>query len=215
MRPSLCNWPKPSHREVQLVRTRKPQTSYIHRSETTGKQNVSKMPPVTFGSHRNNCNWPGMARKASKPLATKASKPAACATAPTIYTIPTRPENRTFQKCLPSPLESIKNNCNWPGKRPNHWPGKRPNQPPALPQTTIYTGPKRPKTRTFQKCFPSPLESIKNNCNWPGKRPNHRPRKRPNHWPALQLYSKPPYTQGQDDQKTERFKNVSRHLWNP
>ena len=28
-------------------------------------------------------------------------------------------------------------------------------------------------------------------------------------------YSKPPYTQGQNDRKTERFKSASRHLWNP
>ena len=133
----------------------------------------------------------------------------------TLYTGSRRPENRTFQKCLPSPLESIKNesiqttghesvqtsrlsantecfpsplesiktNCNWRRKRPNHWPRKRPNQPPALQQTTIYTGPRRPENRTFQKCIPSPLESIKNKCNWPGKRPNHWPGKRPNQPP--------------------------------
>ena len=144
--------------------------------------------------------------KASKPLARKASKrqirkdrntskirahakqKTRRLQQTTLYTGSRRPENRTFQKCLPSPLESTKNesvqttghesvqtsrlsantecfpsplesiktNCNWRRKRPNHWPRKRPNQPPALQQTTIYTGPRRPENRTFQKCLPSP-----------------------------------------------------------
>ena len=121
----------------------------------------------------------------------------------TINTGPKRVENRTFQKCFPSPLESIKNNCNWPGKRPNHWPGKRPNQPPALRQTTIDTGPKRVENKMFQKCFPSPLESIKNNCNWPGKRPNHWAGKRPNQPPANHHKHRP---------KTSGKQNVSKML---
>ena len=97
-------------------------------------------------------------------------------------------------ECFPSPLESIKNNCNWRRKRPNHWPRKRPNQPPALQQTTIYTGPRRPENRTFQKCLPSPLESIKNESV---QTTGHESVQ------TIHLrYSKPPYTQGQDDRKT-------------
>ena len=164
---------------------------------------------------------------------------------------------------LPSPLESIKNKCNWPGKRPNHWPGKRPSvrfektetparfEPMPSKKHAGYSKPpytqgsRRPENRTFQKCLPSPLESIKNesvqttghesvqtsrlsantecfpsplesiktNCNWRRKRPNHWPRKRPNQPPALQqttIYIGPRPTG-----KPERFKNASRHLWNP
>ena len=97
----------------------------------------------------------------------KASKPAACATANHHIHRP-KTSGKQTKKCRPSPLESIKtivtsqgnpNNCKEPSNCPNTTllkllgvlPLSEGHQPPALRQTTTYTGPKRVENKAKNK----------------------------------------------------------------
>ena len=96
----------------------------------------------------------------------KASKPAACTTANHHIHRPKtsgkQSQKQTRKKCRPSPLESIKTivasqvktivtTLPSPRRDPDQSTAKVPHQPPALRQTTTYTGPKRVENKAKNK----------------------------------------------------------------